>query len=124
MPDLPFSPSSSTTWDAVSVRRRPLSLSWSRASVAVLVCATVIATAFRIRALDAYGFSDDEINKVRAIEQYRAGRFGANAEHPMLMKLAMWSSVEMMGAWNRMAPPHAAMSARPPSACRTQWPVA
>ena len=110
-PDLPFSPSRSTTWDAISTRRRPLSLPWSRASVAVLICATVVATAFRIRALDASGFSDDEINKVRAIEQYRAGRFRANLEHPMLMKLAMWGSVEMMGTWNRVVPRQAAMSA-------------
>ena len=64
----------------------------------------------RIGALDTYGFSEDEINKVRAIEQYRAGRFGANAEHPMLMKLAMWGSVELAEAWNAVAPADAGMS--------------
>src|SRR6202158_514621 len=55
-------------------------------------------------ALSTYGLSEDEINKVRAIEQYRHGHFGANAEHPMLMKLAMWGSVELAGVWNHMAP--------------------
>jgi 4-amino-4-deoxy-L-arabinose transferase-like glycosyltransferase len=53
--------------------------------------------------------SDDEINKVNALDQYRAGRFGANAEHPLLMKLAMWCSVEAGEVWNRFAKPAAAL---------------
>src|SRR5262249_15267121 len=53
---------------------------------------------------------DDEINKVRAIEQYRGGHFAANAEHPMLMKLAMWTSVDLARAWNRVAPAASAIS--------------
>src|SRR6476660_3360312 len=86
-----------------------LSLSWPRASVVVLTCATFLAAVIRIGALDAYGFSEDEINKVRAIEEYRAGEFGANAEHPMLMKLAMLGSVELSETWNRIAPVDAAV---------------
>jgi len=87
-----------------------LSLSWPRASVVVLTCATFLAAVIRIGALDTYGFSEDEINKVRAIEEYRAGEFGANAEHPMLMKLAMLGSVELSEAWNRVAPADADVS--------------
>ena len=76
----------------------------------MLACATMIAAAVRVGALDTYGFSADEINKVSAIEQYRAGQFRVNAEHPMLMKLAMLGSVELSEAWNRIAPADAAVS--------------
>lgn len=64
----------------------------------------VVALGFRTVGLSTYGFSEDEINKVDAIQQYRAGHFVANAEHPMLMKLAMWGSVAAADAWNRVAP--------------------
>ncbi len=64
----------------------------------------VVAFAFRTVGLSTYGFSEDEINKVQAVQQYRAGHFGANAEHPMLMKLAMWGSVAAADAWNRLTP--------------------
>ena len=74
------------------------------AKLVVVAAATVLALTFRVSALSTYGLSEDEINKVHAIEQYRAGRFGANAEHPMLMKLAMWGSVSLSDAWNRIAP--------------------
>jgi len=73
---------------------------WARTKVLVLAVATVLAFGFRVSALSTYGFSEDELNKVRAIEQYRAGGFGANAEHPMLMKLAMWGSVTLARPWN------------------------
>src|SRR5262245_17609789 len=96
------------TWTGAS--GRALSLPWPRARVAVVACATLLAALVRIGGLDTYGFSEDEINKVRAIQQYRSGDFGANAEHPMLMKLAMLGSVELSEAWNRIAPADAAMS--------------
>jgi hypothetical protein len=64
----------------------------------------VLALGLRVAALSTYGFSEDEINKVAAIEQYRHGHLVVNAEHPMLMKLAMWASVETTKAWNDVAP--------------------
>jgi len=71
----------------------------------ILIAMVVVAALeLRITGLSTYGFSEDEINKVHAIEQYRAGHFIVNAEHPMLMKLAMWSSVNAADAWNRVAP--------------------
>jgi hypothetical protein len=82
----------------------------SRAKVMVLVCATAVALTVRTAALDSYGFSSDELNKVQAIEQYRKGSFGANAEHPMLMKLAMWASLDLADAWNRIAPSDTAIA--------------
>jgi dolichyl-phosphate-mannose-protein mannosyltransferase len=91
-----------TTWKLLSLERFAI----SRARVRVMALAIVTSLAFGYRAvsLSTYGLSDDEVNKVRAIEQYRHGHFGANAEHPMLMKLAMWGSVELTGVWNRVAP--------------------
>lgn len=90
--------------------RAPVWTRWStrdltraQARVAAVALALILAFAFRITALATYGFSQDEIHKVQAIEEYRAGHFAANAEHPMLMKLAMWGSVELAGAWNRIA---------------------
>jgi hypothetical protein len=76
----------------------------ARARVFALSFAVIVALAFRTAALSTYGFSEDEINKVQAIQQYRAGHFVANAEHPMLMKLAMWGSVAAADAWNSIAP--------------------
>jgi len=108
MPAVPYTSPRPTTWNDVS--GRTVSLPWLRARVVVLACATLLAGAFRIGSLDTYGFSEDEINKVQAIEQYRAGHFRANAEHPMLMKLAMWGSVEVAEAWNRVAPSDAVIS--------------
>jgi hypothetical protein len=95
-----------TTWPVQNT------LSLPRVRVRALVTAAVVvaALAFRTTALSTYGFSEDEINKVNAIEAYRAGRFTANAEHPMLMKLTMWGSVDAAAAWNRIAPPDWQMS--------------
>src|SRR5215831_15244246 len=70
----------------------------------VLVIAMGLSLTFRTSALSTYGLSEDEINKVDAIERYRAGDFTANGEHPMLMKLAMWASVDLAGVWNDHVP--------------------
>jgi Dolichyl-phosphate-mannose-protein mannosyltransferase len=78
----------------------------SRAVATASFIVAVMALAFGLHAagLSTYGFSEDEINKVRAIEEYRAGHLSANAEHPMLMKLAMLTSVQISDAWNHVAP--------------------
>lgn len=73
--------------------------------IVALAVTAVLGFGFRTLALDAYGFSEDEINKVLAIDAYEHGVFGANAEHPMLMKLAMWASVRGAARWNAIAPP-------------------
>ena len=108
MPAVSLTSSRPTTWTDAFGRTRPLS--GIRAKVVLLACAALVAGITRIGDLDTYGFSEDEINKVQAIEQYRLGNFEANAEHPMLMKLAMWGSVELSEAWNRVAPTNAAIS--------------
>ncbi len=91
-----------TTWPQLSLER--FAISRARARVIALAVVTSLAFGYRAVGLSTYGLSEDEVNKVRAIEQYRHGHFGANAEHPMLMKLAMWGSVELTSAWNRVAP--------------------
>lgn len=78
--------------------------------VIALVATMVLALGFRTIALDTYGLSEDEIAKVWAIDAYRHGHFGANAEHPMLMKLAMWASVATVDAWNSVVPVHESVS--------------
>jgi len=88
-----------------------LGLSISSAQLRGIVLALVLAVAgvTRTAHLATYGFSEDEINKVHAVEEYRQGRFGANAEHPMLMKLAMWSSVALSERWNAVTAPERAI---------------
>jgi hypothetical protein len=82
-----------------------LGLSISRAQLRVLAMTLVLVAASLTRTayLSTYGFSEDEINKVHSVEEYRHGRFGSNAEHPMLMKLAMWGSVALSERWNAVA---------------------
>jgi hypothetical protein len=63
------------------------------ATASFIVAVMALAFGLRVAGLSTYGFSEDEINKVRAIELYRHGVLSANAEHPMLMKLAMLTSV-------------------------------
>ncbi len=91
-----------TTWP--TAKAGGLAISGARARVLAIAMAVIVALAFRTVGLSTYGFNEDEINKVHAIQQYRAGHFVANAEHPMLMKLAMWGSVGAADAWNRLAP--------------------
>ena len=99
---LPRPASDLATWPSAHAGR--LVVSRARVRAFALATAVTVALAFRIVGLATYGFSEDEINKVNAIQQYRTGHFIANAEHPMLMKLAMWASVAAADAWNRLVP--------------------
>jgi dolichyl-phosphate-mannose-protein mannosyltransferase len=90
-------------WSDTSVLLVPRVRAHTRAMA--LTAAIILAASFRTMSLSTYGFSDDEINKVNAIAEYRAGNFSANAEHPMLMKVAMWGSLTLADGWNRIAGP-------------------
>jgi hypothetical protein len=74
--------------------------------LALLALAGIVVTAlmFRLNALSAYGLSDDEVTKFHAAAAYSRGEFAANAEHPMLMKLAIQASLGVTGAVNRFLP--------------------
>lgn len=82
----------------------------SRTLVATIL-ALVVAAGFGFRAtrLGAEGLSEDELNKLRAVEDYRArGLTAANGEHPMLMKAMLTASVVACEVWNatRLAQDH------------------
>jgi hypothetical protein len=64
-----------------------------------------VAAAFRCGALGASGFAEDEIDILGAVESYRQLNFVANAEHPMLAKLAAFGSVESAQGWNALVRP-------------------
>lgn len=75
---------------------------WTRGSrVAALVFVFALAAAMRLTALDASGFAEDEIDKLRAASAYGTGDFTADPEHPMLMKLAVAGSLRAGALWNR-----------------------
>lgn len=82
--------------------------------------ATLVAVALVIRvwALGASGYSEDEINKLRAVEAYDHGEFEANAEHPMLMKLAIWGSTRLADQWNARPALRAIVAPSPEAALR------
>jgi hypothetical protein len=73
---------------------------------AVLVAALSVLVlggfGFRVTGLSAEGLSDDELNKLSAVTDYRAhGLTAANGEHPFLMKAALLISVIAADKWNQ-----------------------
>lgn len=68
-----------------------------------LTAIVAVAMTFRLSSLATYGLSDDEVTKVRATEAYSRGDFAVNAEHPMLMKMAIWASLGVAARWNLAA---------------------
>lgn len=62
------------------------------------------AFAFRAHGLSVEGFADDELNKLIAVDDYRAhGLTGANGEHPFLMKALVAGSVIAAEKWDASA---------------------
>lgn len=90
----------------------------------LLAVALALAFAFRCSSLDAVGFAEDETDIARAVESYQRFDFSANAEHPMLAKLAAYGSVELATGWNAMAPRLHAPSISPETALRAPAAIA
>ena len=68
---------------------------------AALVVLVVAGFGFRATGLSAEGLSEDELNKLNAVADYRAnGLTGANGEHPMLMKALQAASIIIAEKWN------------------------
>jgi hypothetical protein len=65
-----------------------------------LTLLVVVALVPRVANLAASGLSEDEINKLRAVTAYDRFDFSANAEHPMVMKLACWAAVSAVRWWD------------------------
>jgi len=60
-------------------RRSPPEVALSQAKLIARALAVTLPLRSASPALSTYGLSEDEMNKVEAIEQYRAGHFTANA---------------------------------------------
>src|SRR5688572_6832727 len=71
---------------------------------AALVVLILAGFGFRVTGLSAEGLSEDELNKLNAVAEYRAhGLTGANGEHPMLMKALQAASIIAAEKWNSFA---------------------
>jgi predicted membrane-bound dolichyl-phosphate-mannose-protein mannosyltransferase len=80
-------------------------LTGSRTLVATVLALLIVAGfGLRVAQLGAEGLSEDELNKLHAVEDYRArGLTAANGEHPMLMKAIMTVSLVAADWWNASA---------------------
>jgi hypothetical protein len=73
----------------------------SRVLVVSLSLILLFGFGFRIFQLGAESLSEDELNKLAAVEDYRAhGLTAANGEHPMLMKAILTLSIVGADRWN------------------------
>ena len=74
----------------------------SRTLIFVALVVLVLAGfGFRVNGLSAEGLSEDELNKLHAVAEYRTnGLSGTNGEHPMLMKALQAVSIIAVEKWN------------------------
>ena len=69
--------------------------------IAALAVLVIAGFAFRVSGLNAEGLSEDELNKLNAVSDYRQnGLTAANGEHPMLMKALQTASIIVAEKWN------------------------
>jgi predicted membrane-bound dolichyl-phosphate-mannose-protein mannosyltransferase len=75
----------------------------SQTVLAVALSVLVVAgLGFRVTGLSSEGLSEDELNKLVAVNDYRAhGLTSANGEHPFLMKALLSVSVIAAEKWNQ-----------------------
>jgi hypothetical protein len=71
--------------------------------LAALVVFVVLGFALRLGGIERVGFAEDEINKIEAVKAYERGDISPNAEHPMLMKIMMYASMQLAHAWSARA---------------------
>jgi hypothetical protein len=89
---------------------RPQTQTWlgplhrlERKKLAVLLISVAIAFCFRAYKLDAAGLAEDETNKLFAVRSYEQGDFTVNADHPMMMKMLCYCSINLSRFWNQAA---------------------
>ncbi|MCM3870965.1 MAG: glycosyltransferase family 39 protein [Pyrinomonadaceae bacterium] len=69
--------------------------------IATLALLVLAGFGFRVTGLSAEGLSEDELNKLLAVADYRQnGLTAANGEHPMLMKALQTASIFVAEKWN------------------------
>lgn len=69
--------------------------------IATLVVLVLVGFGFRVSSLSAEGLSEDELNKLQAVADYREhGLTTANSEHPLLMKALQTGSLVLADKWN------------------------
>jgi hypothetical protein len=69
--------------------------------VAILTVLVLVGLGFRVSSLSAEGLSEDELNKLQAVADYRQhGLTSANSEHPLLMKALLTGSLVLADEWN------------------------
>ncbi|MGI8898260.1 MAG: glycosyltransferase family 39 protein, partial [Pyrinomonadaceae bacterium] len=69
--------------------------------IATLALLVLAGFGFRVSGLSAEGLSEDELNKLSAVADYRRnGLTAANGEHPMLMKALQTASIFIVEKWN------------------------
>lgn len=98
----------------------------SRTLVAsVLTLLIILGFGLRVTGLGAEGLSEDELNKLRAVEDYRAhGLTSKNGEHPMLMKAMLTASIVAADRWNSSAIVSGHPSARVSTEAALRFPAA
>lgn len=70
--------------------------------IAALSALVIVGATFRLNGLSSEGLSEDELNKLVAVNEYRAhGLTSANGEHPLLMKALLTVSVVAAERWNQ-----------------------
>lgn len=72
-----------------------------RAEVFFLLILTVAGFGLRLYRVGSISLAEDEAAKWLAIQEYKKGHFiGVNSEHPLMMKLLAWASLEIVERWN------------------------
>src|SRR5438270_4737188 len=66
----------------------------------VISCMVVLAFAARTYQLGAASLAEDEANKMFALRAYEQGASTFNAEHPMVMKMLCYVSLQAANTWN------------------------
>lgn len=101
---MPASAAATITTAALKPELFPAQLARVKSRAVILVSLVVFLLAgFGLRAyrLGAEGLSEDELNKVRAVEEYRTnGLSSVNGEHPFLMKALMTATIAGAERWN------------------------
>lgn len=93
--------------------------------VAALTFIVAAGFGFRASGLGAEGLSEDELNKLRAVAEYRTrGLTSTNGEHPFLMKALMTASIVAAERWNEASMAQSRPALRLPEETALRLPAA